>query len=294
MKKIEITTDTNSGMLPHEADDIGLFVLPMPFVINGEPKLDGIDLTREDFYAHQKANSVITTSQPSVVEVSEFWREILKNYDEIVHIPTSSHLSAACSTAQNLANDEEFKGKIFVVDNGKISIPLKRAAYDAVALRAKDLSSQEIVDELMARKDDHSLYFSLESMEYLKRGGRVSATTAAVGTLLGIRPVLHLDVGMLTGFKNPRGLAGAKKTMIEAMRNDLETKFREQYESGAVHLLAASNGSPEMVEKWIGEIRNAFPGMEVQYAPLSLGISCHIGPDALGIGCSCVPAALRK
>ena len=119
MKKIAITTDTNSGMLPHEADELGLFVLPMPFVINGEPKLDGIDLTREEFYVHLKGTSTITTSQPSVVEVSEFWREILKNYDEIVHIPTSSHLSAACSTAQNLANDEEFNGKVFVVDNGK-------------------------------------------------------------------------------------------------------------------------------------------------------------------------------
>jgi DegV family protein with EDD domain len=225
MKKIAITTDTNSGMLPHEADEIGLFVLPMPFVINGEPKLDGIDLTREEFYKHLKGSSTITTSQPSVVEVSEFWREILKDYDEIVHIPTSSHLSAACSTAQNLAKDDEFAGKVFVVDNGKISIPLKRSAYDAVALREKNLSSQEIVDELMARKDDHSLYFSLESMEYLKRGGRISPAVAAIGSMLKLRPVLRVNQGKLEKFSTPRTIQKAKDVMKEAVKKDIAEKF---------------------------------------------------------------------
>ena len=222
------------------------------------------------------------------------WDEALKHHDQVVFMPLSSGLSGACATAKILADEPEYEGKVFVVDNGRIATPLYRSVLDALEMAQKGMDGAEICRALEDSREEMSIYVAANTLEYLKRGGRVSATTAAVGTLLGIRPVLHLDVGVLTGFKNPRGLAGAKKTMIEAMQNDLETKFREQYESGNVHLLAASNGSPEMVEKWIGEIQNAFPGMAVQYAPLSLGISCHIGPDALGIGCSCVPAVLRK
>ena len=291
---VQIITDSHSGMSRREAEELGVLRLSMPFALDGVDYLEDNAPDRETFFAKLSAGAVMSTSQSSPAEIMALWDEALKHHDQVVFMPLSSGLSGACATAKILADEPEYEGKVFVVDNGRIATPLYRSVLDALEMAQKGMDGAEICRALEDSREEMSIYVAANTLEYLKRGGRVSATTAAVGTLLGIRPVLHLDVGVLTGFKNPRGLAGAKKTMIEAMRNDLETKFREQYESGNVHLLAASNGSPEMVEKWIGEIQNAFPGMEVQYAPLSLGISCHIGPDALGIGCSCVPAVLRK
>ena len=291
---VQIITDSHSGMSRREAEELGVLRLSMPFTLDGVDYLEDNAPDRETFFAKLSAGAVMSTSQSSPAEIMALWDEALKHHDQVVFMPLSSGLSGACATAKILADEPEYEGKVFVVDNGRIATPLYRSVLDALEMAQKGMDGAEICRALEDSREEMSIYVAANTLEYLKRGGRVSATTAAVGTLLGIRPVLHLDVGVLTGFKNPRGLAGAKKTMIEAMRNDLETKFREQYESGNVHLLAASNGSPEMVEKWIGEIQNTFPGMEVQYAPLSLGISCHIGPDALGIGCSCVPAVLRK
>lgn len=286
MSKIAITTDTNSGMLPHEADNIGLFVLPMPFVINGEPKLDGIDLTREEFYTHLKGKSAITTSQPSVVEVSDFWKEILKEYDQIVHIPTSSNLSAACSTAQNLAKEKEFAGKVFVVDNGKISIILKRSAYDAVALRDQGKTAQEIVDTLMSLKDEHSLYFSLESMEYLKRGGRISPAVAAIGSMLKLRPVLRVYQGKLEKFSTPRTIQKAKDIMKTAIQKDLVEKFanvpRDELKLYMVH-----GENTQETENLKEELAKLFPDIElVSDDPMSLSVACHTGPGTFAI-CVC-------
>ena len=291
---VQIITDSHSGMSRREAEELGVLRLPMPFTLDGVDYLEDNAPDRETFFAKLSAGAVMSTSQSSPAEIMALWDEALKHHDQVVFMPLSSGLSGACATAKILADEPEYEGKVFVVDNGRIATPLYRSVLDALEMAQKGMDGAEICRALEDSREEMSIYVAANTLEYLKRGGRVSATTAAVGTLLGIRPVLHLDVGVLTGFKNPRGLAGAKKTMIEAMQNDLETKFRQQYESGNVHLLAASNGSPEMVEKWIGEIQNAFPGMAVQYAPLSLGISCHIGPDALGIGCSCVPAVLRK
>ena len=291
---VQIITDSHSGMSRREAEELGVLRLSMPFTLDGVDYLEDNAPDRETFFAKLSAGAVMSTSQSSPAEIMALWDEALKHHDQVVFMPLSSGLSGACATAKILADEPEYEGKVFVVDNGRIATPLYRSVLDALEMAQKGMDGAEICRALEDSREEMSIYVAANTLEYLKRGGRVSATTAAVGTLLGIRPVLHLDVGVLTGFKNPRGLAGAKKTMIEAMQNDLETKFRQQYESGNVHLLAASNGSPEMVEKWISEIQSAFPGMEVQYAPLSLGISCHIGPDALGIGCSCVPAALRK
>ena len=283
MEKIAITTDTNSGMLPHEADNIGLFVLPMPFVINGEPKLDGIDLPREEFYTHLKGKSNITTSQPSVGEVSDFWRNILKDYDKIVHIPTSSQLSAACSTAQNLATEEEFAGKVFVVDNGRISISLKRSAYDGVALRDKGLSAQEIADELIARKDDHSVYFSLESMEYLKRGGRISPAVAAIGSMLKLRPVLRVFQGKLEKFSTPRTIQKAKDIMKAAIQKEIAEKYQNVPKDELRWYLVHGENTNE-TEAWKEDLSKLFPDIEfVSDDPMSLSVACHTGPGTFAI-----------
>ncbi len=282
-KKIAIVTDTNSGMLPHEADDKGIFVLPMPFVVDGEPKLDGIDLTRDEFYKLQRDKAAITTSQPSVGEVSEFWRNILNDYDEIVHIPTSSELSASCATAKNLATDPEFDGKVFVVDNHRISIALKLSAYDAAVLREKGLSSEEIREQIEAMQSDYSLYFSLESMEYLKRGGRISPTVAAIGQMLKLRPVLRVFEGKLEKFALPRTIQKAKDAMKTALQKDLTEKFKDTpKEDLQIYLIHGENTTE--TEAFKTEIEKLFPDLPiVGDDPMSLSVACHTGPGTFAI-----------
>ena len=292
--KIQIITDSHSGMARQEAEALGVLRLPMPFTLGGVEYLEDEAPEREEFFAQLSAGAEMSTSQSSPAEIMALWDRALETCDQVVFLPLSSGLSGACNTAKILAEEPAYEGRVFVVDNGRIATPLYRSVLDALELAERGMTGEEICRELEQSRGEMSIYVAASTLEYLKRGGRVSSTTAAVGTLLGIRPVLQLDVGVLTGYKNPRGLAGAKKTMIEAMRGDLETRFAEQYRRGEVHLLAASNAGEEITGKWLEEIREAFPEMEVQYAPLSLGISCHIGPDALGIGCSCVPRALRK
>ena len=292
--KIQIMTDSHSGMTQQEAEALGVLRLPMPFTLGGVEYLEDEAPKREEFFARLSAGEEMSTSQSSPAEIMALWDRALETSDQVVFMPLSSGLSGACATAKILAEEPEYEGRVFVVDNGRIATPLYRSVLDALEMAERGMTGEEICRALEESRAETSIYVAAGTLEYLKRGGRISAATAAVGTLLGIRPVLHLDVGMLTGFKNPRGLSGAKKTMIEAMRADMETRFAEQYQQGEVHLLAASNAGEEITAKWLEEIREAFPEMEVQYAPLSLGISCHLGPDALGIGCSCVPKALRK
>jgi len=227
LKKIAIVTDTNSGMMPHESEDLGIFVLPMPFIIDGVCQLESVDLSRDEFYEKLKSESTVSTSQPSVGDVTDFWREILKEYDEIVHIPTSSLLSASFSTAKAQAEDEEFKGKVYCVDNHRISASLKSSVYDAVTLRDAGKTAAEIVEILEAQAKDYAIYFSLESMEYLKKGGRISPAIAAIGSMLKLRPVLRLIGEGLEKFNMPRSLLKAKMIMSDAIKADLNGRFKE-------------------------------------------------------------------
>jgi DegV family protein with EDD domain len=270
-------------MLPHEGEENGIFVLPMPFVVDGERKLDGVDLSREDFYKSQHANAAITTSQPSVGEVSEFWKNILESYDEIVHIPTSSELSAACATAKNLATDPEFAGKVFVVDNHRISIALKCSAYDAATLRAKGFSSEEIRAELEARQSDYSLYFSLESMEYLKRGGRISPAVAAIGQMLKLRPVLRVFNGKLEKFALPRTLQKAKDAMKTAVQKDLAEKFKD-VPVNELELYLVHGETTTETDGFLEDINKTFPSFTCNNDEMmSLSVSCHTGPGTFAI-----------
>lgn len=284
LKKIAITTDTNSGMLPHENEDQGIFVLPMPFVIDSVSLLESVDITREEFYQKLLSGSKVSTSQPSVTDVTEFWNKILEEYDEIVHIPTSSHLSNSCSTAQALS--KEFDGKVTVVDNHRISVSLKSSVFDAVKLRDSGKTSAEIAKYLEDTGSDYCIYFSLESMEYLKRGGRISPAAAAIGSILKLRPVLHLGGETLDKFALPRTLVKAKDIMKNAIAKDLSEKFKKYVDDGEMRLVVVHGENKEDAEIFQAEIQKLFPSVPFLWDdPMSLSISCHTGPGTLAVGC---------
>ena len=289
MRKIIVATDSHSGLSPQQAKEMGIMLLPMPFYFGEECYYEEVSLSRTMFFERLSAGETVSTSQPSPEDVLNFWREGLKEYDEIVYIPMSSGLSGSCHTAMMLAGDEEFEDKVFVVDNGRMSTPLVRSLMDAREMASEGLSGKEIKEILEDTKELVSVYIAVETLEYLKRGGRISATTAAVGTLLNIKPVLKLGVGLLETYKNSRGMKKAKKEMLEALQTDIETVFREYYDNGELYLLAASSADEETTNAWVEEIKAFFPGMEVLSGNLSLGVCCHTGPGALGVGVSCRP-----
>lgn len=289
MKKIGVITDSHSGITQKQAQELGIMVLPMPFYFDDACYYEDITLSREDFFEKLDSGITVVTSQPSPADVMKLWDEGLKRYEQIVYIPISSGLSGSCASALSLAQEEPYSGNVFVVDNGRVSTPLHRSVLDALELIEEGYSAPEIKDILEESRDKMVIYVSVETLEHLKRGGRISPATAALGTVLNIKPVLKFDVGTLDTFKKCRGTSKARKVMIEAMKQDLETTFREWYEKGEVYLLAASSSSKEVTNEWVQEIKEAFPGMEVMCDDLSLGVSCHIGQGGLGIGCSCRP-----
>lgn len=289
MSKIIVATDSHSGLSPQQAKEMGIMLLPMPFYFGEECYYEEVSLTRDVFFERLSAGETVSTAQPSPEDVLSFWREGLKEYDEIVYIPMSSGLSGSCHTAMMLAMDEEFEDKVFVVDNGRMSTPLVRSLMDAQEMAKEGFSGREIKKILEDTKELISVYIAVETLEYLKKGGRISAATAAVGTLLNIKPILKLGVGLLETYKNSRGMKKAKKEMLEALQSDIETSFREYYDKGELYLLAASSADEETANAWVEEIKASFPGMEVLSGNLSLGVCCHTGPGALGVGVSCRP-----
>ena len=289
MRKIGIVTDSHSGISQKSASELGIYVLPMPFYFDGECYFEDKNLSREEFFKKLSSSSQVTTSQPSPADVMDMWDKALQDYENIVYIPISSGLSSSCETACALSKDEAYNGRVFVVDNGRVSTPLHSSVLDAIELVNEGYSAAEIKHILEAARDKMVIYVSVDTLEYLKRGGRINSTTAAIGTLLNIKPVLKFDVGKLDMFQKCHGLNKAKKTMIEALKNDLNTTFKEYYENGEVKILAASSAGKETTEEWAAQIKEEFPGMEVMCDMLSLGVSCHIGPGGLGIGCSCRP-----
>jgi DegV family protein with EDD domain len=292
LKTVGIITDSHSGIPQKEAKELGIFVLSMPFYFEEECFYEDVSITREEFFNRLRNGQKVSTSQPSPEAVMQIWNQALEQYDEVVYIPISSGLSGSCQTAMALAMEEEYEGRVFVVDNGRVSTPMHRSVLDAVELVKEGYSAKEVKEILEEARAQMVIYIAVESLEYLKRGGRVSATTAALGSLLNIKPVLKFDVGILDTYKKCRGFKKAKLSMIEAMQHDLETKFAEEYARGEVYLVAASSADEETTKEWIEEIKEAFPNMDVMCDDLSLGVSCHIGPGGLGIGCSCKPKKL--
>lgn len=289
MKPIGVITDSHSGLTQQQAKELGIFVLPMPFYVDDECCYEDITLSRDAFFEKLKSGANISTSQPSPADVMKLWDEALKEYEQVLYIPISSGLSGSCATAAAMAQEEPYEDRVFVVDNGRVSTPLRRSVLDALELIEEGYSAKEIKEMLEAARDKMVIYVGVETLEHLKRGGRVSPATAALGTVLNIKPVLKFDVGTLDTYQKCRGTKKAKKAMIEAMKNDLETKFKEWYDKGEIYLLAASSASEEDTQEWVKEIKEAFPGMEVMCDKLSLGVCCHIGYGGLGIGCSCRP-----
>ena len=284
MGKIAIVTDSNSGITQDQAKKMGVHVIPMPFYINETMYLEGVTLTQEEFYERLKNDEPISTSQPSPAEVCGLWDMLLKENDEIVHIPMSSGLSNSCETAMGLARD--YDGKVQVVDNQRISVTQYQSVADALALREAGKSAAEIKEVLEAEKLESSIYITLETLKYLKKGGRITPAAAAIGTVLNLKPVLQIQGEKLDAYAKVRGKKQAKRVMLKAAQEDMQERFAEYKKEGLMCIEGAYTGNPEEAEEFKKEIEAAFPGHEVRMAPLSLSIACHIGYGALAIGCT--------
>lgn len=280
MGKIAVVTDSNSGITQKQAEELGIRVLPMPFFINEKMYFEDITLTQEEFYKKLDEDADISTSQPSPADVMELWDGILTEYDEIIHIPMSSGLSSSCETAMALSQD--YDGKVHVVDNQRISITQRQSVLDAVEMVNKGMSSQEIVDILMREKLEASIYITVDTLKYLKKGGRVTAAGAALGAVLNIKPVLTIQGEKLDAFAKVRGMKAAKKKMLDAMEKDIKERFAGK----EVKLMAAYTCTEEEAEVWKKEIEERFPGYDVHMDPLSLSVSCHIGAGSVAIACA--------
>ena len=284
MKKIGIVTDSNSGITQDRGRELGVSVIPMPFFIDEKLYLEGITLTQEEFYQRLGEDAEISTSQPAPADVTGLWDRLLEEYDEIVHIPMSSSLSTTCSTAVMLSRD--YDGRVQVVDNQRISVTQRQSVLDALTLRDQGLDAVRIKEILEAEKGNSSIYITLETLKYLKKGGRIPPAAAAIGTVLKLKPVLQIQGGKLDAYAKVRGKKAARRTMIKAMRDDFENRFAREVQEGKMCLQIAYTGNLEEAEKFRDEILNTFPGYEIWMDPLSLSVSCHIGQGALAIACA--------
>lgn len=280
MGRIAIVTDSNSGITQSQAKEMGIHVLPMPFYINGELYYEDITLAQEEFYQRLAEDADISTSQPAPGDVMELWDKLLGEYDEVIHIPMSSGLSSSCETALMLAKD--YDGRVHVIDNQRISITQRQSVLDALEMVEKGLSAQEIEEVLMREKLEASIYITVDTLKYLKKGGRVTAAGAALGAVLNIKPVLQIQGEKLDAFAKVRGFKAAKKTMIEAITKDIKERFAGK----EIHLCAAYTCSDEEAAAWKKELEEKIPGYEIHMDRLSLSVSCHIGPGSMAVACS--------
>ena len=287
MAKVRIVTDSNSGITQAEAKTLGVSVIPMPFLINGEDYLEDVNLTQEEFYRHLEGEATVSTSQPAVATVTDLWDSLLAEGEdvEIVHIPMSSGLSESCRTAQSLA--KAYGKRVCVVDNQRISVTQKQSVLDALKLAGEGKSTQEIADYLTATKLESSIYIALDTLKYLKKGGRLTPAAALVGSILRIKPVLQIQGDKLDAYKKVHSLSQAKQVMIEAMRGDLNTRFKESAMQGKMRLFIAHTNFYAEAETFRKELEAIFPNIPVTLVdPLSLSVSCHIGPGALAVAAS--------
>ncbi|MBQ3665650.1 MAG: DegV family protein [Lachnospiraceae bacterium] len=286
MEKVAIITDSNSGITNEEAKEMGVFVLPMPFMIDDEEYYEGINLNVEQFFELLKSDRKISTSQPSVAHVTDLWKKVLEEYDSIVHIPMSSGLSSSCQTALMLADD--YDGKVQVVNNQRISVTQKQSVKDALMFAREGKSAKEIKEILERDKFQSSIYIMVDTLTYLKRGGRLTPAVAAIGTLLRIKPVLQIQGEKLDSFAMARTVKQAKSVMINAIKSDIENRFAEFPREKRIIAIAHTDNLEEAKE-FRKEIVEAFPDYtedEIEINDLSLSVSCHIGPGALAVTCS--------
>lgn len=281
-------TDSNSGITQKEAAGLGISVLPMPFMINDTTYFEDINLKQDRFYEFLENDAVVSTSQPSPDSLIHMFHKLLAEYDEVVHIPMSSGLSGSCQTACMLAQEPEFDGKVFVVNNQRISVTQTQSVLDAVELAKKGYDGAQIKKILEEDKFNSSIYIMLDTLFYLKKGGRITPAAAALGTLLKLKPVLQIQGEKLDAFAKARTKSAGKSMMLQAIKNDIENRFGGFDESAKerVTLHIAYTKDAEEAELWKQEVMDAFPGFRLRMAPLSLSVACHIGPGALALACT--------
>lgn len=281
-------TDSNSGITQKEAAGLGISVLPMPFMINDATYFEDINLTQDRFYEFLENDAVVSTSQPSPDSLIHMFHKLLAEYDEVVHIPMSSGLSGSCQTACMLAQEPEFDGKVFVVNNQRISVTQTQSVLDTVELAKKGYDGAQIKKILEEDKFNSSIYIMLDTLFYLKKGGRITPAAAALGTLLKLKPVLQIQGEKLDAFAKARTKSAGKSMMLQAIKNDIENRFGGFDESAkervTLHIAYAKDA--EEAELWKQEVMEAFPGFRLKMAPLSLSVACHIGPGALALACT--------
>lgn len=282
MSKIAIITDSNSGITQTQAKELGVFVIPTPFMINDETYFEDISLTKEEFYAKLNEDEPISTSQPSPADTLKLWEEVLQSYDEIVHIPISSGLSGACQTAAMLADD--FDGRVQVVNNQRISVTLRQSVLDAIKLAEQGKNAAEIKEILEHDKFNSSIYIMLDTLYYLKKGGRITPAAAAIGTILRLKPVLQIQGEKLDSFAKARTITQAKSIMINAVKSDMENRFGG-FSADNFYLAIAHTDNEEAAKAFKEEVAKEFPGVPIYIDSLSLSVSCHIGPGSLALAC---------
>ena len=284
MSTIAIVTDSNSGITQAASRELGISVLPMPFMINDQTFYEDIDLTQEQFYEKLASGADICTSQPSPESVMKLWDELLENYDEIVHIPMSSGLSGSCQSAMVLA--EDYDGRVQVVNNQRISVTQRQSCLDAKLLASRGMNAKKIKEALEADRFNSSIYIMLDTLYYLKKGGRITPAAAAIGTMLKLKPVLQIQGEKLDAFSKARTVSQGKNTMINAVRNDMENRFGGAPDPDKHWISMAYTYDRAAGEAFRAEVQEAFPGFEIHMDPLSLSVACHIGPGALAVTCS--------
>ena len=280
--KIAVVTDSNSGITQAQAKEMGVAVLPMPFMIDGETYYEDITLTREQFYKRLKDNADIATSQPTPDSILKMWDKLLKEYDQIIHIPMSSGLSGSCSTAMMLAGEDEYEGKVFVVDNRRISVTQYQSVKDAQMLAAMGMDGTQIKKRLEETAADSVIFITVDTLKYLKKGGRITPAAAALGTLLKIKPVLIILGEKLDSFAKARTMKQAKTMMMNAIQKELDGRLHDS-ECRNCHLAIAHTDNEEAALEFKKEVEERFPNADVYMAPLSLSIACHIGPGSLAV-----------
>jgi len=281
MKRVAVTTDSNSGISQQLGKELGVFVLPMPFMMDGALYYEDITLAQAEFYNRLAGGAAISTSSPSVQDLTELWDGLLQTFDEIVHIPMSSGLSSSFATARMIA--QEYDGKVQVVDNKRISVTQKQSVLDALALAQAGTGAAEICRLMEENAAQSSIYIMVDTMTYLKKGGRVTPMAAAIGTVLNIKPVLQINGDRLDAFARVKGVKPAKRTMIDAMKKDFDGRFTADVAAGNMTLWVAYTYDTESASIFRQEVMEAFPGYDIPMEPLSLSVSCHIGPGALAL-----------
>ncbi|WP_288146864.1 DegV family protein [Thomasclavelia cocleata] len=281
MSKVAVVTDSNSGIRQDEGKKLGIYVLPMPFTIDGQTFYEDINLTQSDFFDKLMSGAEVFTSQPVVGDVSKLWEEVLKDYDEIVHIPMSSGLSGSCQTALMLAS--EYNGRVQVVDSQRVSVTQKCDVYDAIEFIKEGKSAKEIKEILEVNKLNASIYITVNTLEYLRKGGRITPAVAILGGMMKIKPILQIQGEKLDTFSKSRTMSKATKIMIEAIKKDIDERLDPKEKGKNVRICIAYTYDEQPALELKKELEMMYPDLTIICDPLSLSVSCHIGPHALAI-----------